>query len=66
MAPIQVRYKVETIIIFLPNRSARIDNKISPTTLPTNYDDSIESRIYLSSQYKFIWAVIVSGKSILH
>lgn len=61
-----VKYRVETIINFLPSLSAKIDNKISPVTLPTNYDESIESLMYLSSQYKFIWAVIVSGKSILH
>lgn len=66
MAPMQVKYKVETIIVFLPNRSANIDNRIRPVTLPTNYDDRIESLMYLSSQYKFMWAVIVSGKSILH
>ena len=66
MAPMQVKYKVETIIVFLPNLSAKIDNRIRPVTLPTNYDDRIESLMYLSSQYKLMWAVIVSGKSILH
>lgn len=54
MAPMQVKYKVETIIVFLPNRSANIDKRMRPVTLPTNYDDSIESLMYLSSQYKFM------------
>ena len=66
MAPIVVRYSVATIIVFLPSRSANIDNSISPVILPANYADNIESRTYLSSQQRCICAVIVCEKSILH
>lgn len=66
IAPINVKYIVETIIVFLPNLSAKIESKIRPVTLPTNSADKTESLRYLLSQYKFIWAVIESGKLILH
>lgn len=66
LAPIQVKYKVETIIVFLPSLSARIDNNINPVTLPINSEEITESLIYLSSQYKPMCAVIVSGKSMEH
>lgn len=46
----QVRYKVDTIIVFLPSLSANIESKIKPVTLPANSAESIESLIYLSSQ----------------
>ena len=49
-APIKVKNKVHTIIIFLPNLSARIESKTSPTMLPINSDETIESLTYLLSQ----------------
>jgi len=50
MVPKAVKIRVQTIMIFRPKWSARIDKIIRPATLPTNYDDIIEPRKYLLSQ----------------
>ena len=42
--------KVETMMIFLPNLSARTDSSINPVTLPTNSAERIELRIHSLSQ----------------
>jgi hypothetical protein len=36
IAPMQVKYKVETMIVFLPSLSAEIERSINPVILPIN------------------------------
>lgn len=36
IAPIQVKQRVDMIMVFLPNLSARIESRIKPVILPTN------------------------------
>ena len=46
MDPIVVKKRVHTMMTFLPNLSANIDSNTSPTTLPINYEETIESLTY--------------------
>ena len=48
--PIVVRKRVETMMTFLPSRSAMIDSMTNPTTLPMNYEEMMESLTYFWSQ----------------
>ena len=50
MDPMVVKKRVHTMITFLPNLSAKIESKTSPTTLPINYEETIESLTYFWSQ----------------